>query len=81
MKVRRLTIDVLYDEAHTDAVEICLDKMATDWLCYGRDRGIIAEWEKTLSEPHEDFSVDDWDYFWEYDEATGNHVPANREQT
>lgn len=47
MKVRRLTIDVLYDEAHADAVEICLDKMTTDWLI----RPEVECYDTALSDP------------------------------
>lgn len=73
MKLRRLTIDILYDDADTDGVVVLLDKMTTDWL-HGEG---IAEWKEELGEPHEDFSRDDWEYFWEYNEATDEWLPVN----
>lgn len=75
MKIRRLTIDVLYNESDDTSVQIILDKMQSDWL----HKEQIAQWESSLGAPHEDFSVDDWDYFWEYQEDTDEFLPVNRE--
>lgn len=66
MKVRRLTVDVLYDEKDDDTVQVILDKMTTDWLT---DREQVKDFDTTMSEPSEP-DTQAWDYFWEYDSLT-----------
>lgn len=63
MKVRRLVIEVLYDEANDDKIVVCLDKMTTDWLI--RDDEVVIEYNSELGEPT-DPVIDDWEYFYPY---------------
>lgn len=64
MKVRRLVIDVLYDEANDDKIVVCLDKMTTDWLV--RDDEVVIEYNSQLSEPTDPVEAA-WDHFYPYE--------------